>query len=98
MGSAGPQGAAKLVTKIVDIFKLFFSKELIVTETNRYAEQFLCKHELSVRLPARAWKPVTGEIYIVLGLFMLMGIIQKPTLGFYFTTKRLISTPGFREL
>jgi hypothetical protein len=38
------------------------------------------------------------EIYIVLGLFMLMGIIQKPTLRSYFTTKRLISTPGFRDV
>jgi hypothetical protein len=39
-----------------------------------------------------------GEIYIVLGLFMLMGIIQKPTLRTYFTTKRLISTSGFRDI
>jgi hypothetical protein len=27
---------------------------------------------------------------------MLMGIVQKPTLRSYFTTKRLISTLGFR--
>jgi hypothetical protein len=38
--------------------------------------------------PARAWKPVTeGEIYVVLGLFMLTGIIQNPTLILCFTTK-----------
>jgi hypothetical protein len=44
-------------------------------------------------------KPVTeGEIYVVLGLFMLMGIIQKPTLRSYFTTKRVISTPGFGDI
>jgi hypothetical protein len=58
-GSVGPEGAAKHVTESVDIFKLFFSKELIdtiVEETNRYAEQCLCGRELSVRLPARAWK------------------------------------------
>jgi uncharacterized membrane protein len=36
-----------------------------------------------------------GEIYVVLGLFMLMGIIQKPTMRSYFTTKRVIYTPGF---
>jgi hypothetical protein len=81
---------------------LFFSKELIDTivgETNSYAEQFLHGHELSIRSPASAWKPVTvGEIYIVVGLFMLMGIIQKPTLKSYFTTKRVISTPGFRDI
>jgi hypothetical protein len=48
---------------------------------------------------ARAWKPVTeGKIYVVLGLFILMGIIQKPTLRSYFTTKRVISTPGFGDI
>jgi hypothetical protein len=101
-GSAGAQGAAKHVMEIVDIFELFFNRELIVTivtETNTYAEQFLRGRELSVRLPARAWKPVTDrEVYVVLGLFMLMGIIQKPSLRSYFTTKRVISTPGFREI
>jgi hypothetical protein len=38
-----------------------------------------------------------GKIYVVLGLFMLLGI-QKPTLRSYFTTKRVISTPGFGDL
>jgi hypothetical protein len=90
-GSVGPQGAAVNAMEIVDIFELFFNKEIIhniVKETNRYVEQFLRGHELSVSLPARAWKPVTdGEIYVVLGLFMLMGIVQKPTLRSYFSTK-----------
>jgi hypothetical protein len=39
-----------------------------------------------------------GEIYVVLGLFMLIGIIQKPTLRSYFTTKRVISTTGFGDI
>jgi hypothetical protein len=38
-----------------------------------------------------------GEIYVVLGLFMLVGIIQKPTLRSYSTTKRVISTPEFGD-
>jgi hypothetical protein len=29
---------------------------------------------------------------------MLIGIIQKPTLRSYFTIKRVISTPGFRDI
>jgi hypothetical protein len=65
----------------------------IVEGTYRYAEQFLQGHKLSSKSLSRAWKPVTeGEIYVVLGLFMLMGIIQKPTQRSYFTTKRVIST------
>jgi uncharacterized membrane protein len=38
------------------------------------------------------------EIDVVLGLFMLMGIIQKPTLRLYFTTKRVISKLGFGDV
>jgi hypothetical protein len=102
MGSVGPQGAAKEVTEIVDVFELFFNNELvdtIVEETNRYAEHFLQGHKLSSRSVARAWKPMTqGEIYVVLGLFMLMDIIKKPTLRSYFTTKSVISTPGFGDI
>jgi hypothetical protein len=82
MDSVGAEDAAKDGTEIVDIFELFFNSELVdtvVEETSRYAEQFLFGHKLS-RSSARAWKPMTGEIYIVLGLFMLVGIIQKPTL------------------
>jgi hypothetical protein len=29
-----------------------------------------------------------GEIYVILGLFMLTGIIQKPALRLYFTKKK----------
>jgi hypothetical protein len=39
-----------------------------------------------------------GEVYVVLGLSTLMGNIQKPTLRSYFTTKKVISTPGFRDI
>jgi hypothetical protein len=42
--SAGPQGAEKQVTEIVDVFELFFNGEFvaeIVEETNIYAKQFL---------------------------------------------------------
>jgi hypothetical protein len=62
---------------------------MTVKETNRCTEQFLCGHELSIRLPDRPWKPMTdGEIYVVLDLFMHMGIIDKPILMLYFTTKK----------
>jgi hypothetical protein len=74
-GSVGPQEAAKHFTEIVDVLEVFFSRELtdtIVKETNRYVEQFLYGHELSIRSPYRAWKPVTqGDIYVLLDLFML---------------------------
>ncbi|KAG8239348.1 hypothetical protein J437_LFUL017961 [Ladona fulva] len=46
-----------------------------------------------------SWRAVTvEEIYTVLGIFMLMGIIQKPTISSYFPTKRILSTPGFADV
>jgi hypothetical protein len=54
---------------------------MIIKETNRYVEQFLYGHEIWITLHEKAYKPVTeGEIYVLLGLFILTGIIQKPTL------------------
>ncbi|KAG8239608.1 hypothetical protein J437_LFUL018429 [Ladona fulva] len=46
-----------------------------------------------------SWRAVTvEEIYTVLGIFMLMGIIQKPTIRSYFSTKIILSTPGFSDV
>jgi uncharacterized membrane protein len=38
------------------------------------------------------------EIDVVFGLFVHMGIIQKPTLRLYFTTKRAVSKLGFGDI
>ena len=44
----------------------------------------------------RDWKPVTkDEMYVVLALFMPMGLIQKPTLSSYFSKKYILATPIF---
>jgi hypothetical protein len=42
------------------------------------------------------WKPVSDdEIYVVLVLFMLMGIVQKPTMRSYFSKNSILATPIF---
>ena len=47
----------------------------------------------------RSWPPVReSEIYTVLALFLLMGIVQKPTAGSYFLKRRVISTTGFADV
>ena len=63
--------------------------ELIVRETNTYAAQKIqARSFIPLRSRMRDWKPVTeDEMYVVLALFMLMGIIQKPTLRSYFSKK-----------
>jgi len=70
-----------------------------VTETNCYAEQLknsrgniFCKQSR-----INEWQPVTAtEIYVVLAFFMLMGIVQKPSLRLHFSLNRLVDHLKFR--
>ena len=63
------------------VFKMFFDDELIeliVRETNNYAAQKIqARSFIPLRSRLRDWTSVTtDEIYVVLALFMLMGIMQ----------------------
>ncbi|XP_021932761.1 piggyBac transposable element-derived protein 4-like [Zootermopsis nevadensis] len=101
VGNCGPQNEVKSVTESVNVFKLFFTHELIsliVRETNRYAEQCINSRSLPIpfRSRMREWKPLSDdEMYVVLALFMLIGIVQKPTLRSYFSKNSLLATPVF---
>ena len=69
-----------------------------MTETNRYAEQFKNSRGniFSKRSRVNEWQSVTAdEIYVVLALFMLMGIVQKTSLRLYFSRNHLVATPVF---
>jgi hypothetical protein len=47
-------------------------------------------------LRVNKWQPVTAEeIYVVLALFMIMGIVQKPSLRLYFSRNQLVAMPFF---
>ena len=86
----GPQNEAQNETNCAKVFKMFSDDEmveLIVRETNIYAAQKIqARSFIPLRSRMRDWKPVTkDEIYVVLALFMLMGIILKPTLRSYFS-------------
>jgi len=70
-----------------------------VTETNCYAEQLknsrgniFCKQS-----KVNEWQSVTAEkIYVVLAFFMLMVIVQKPSLRLHFSLNRLVGHLKFR--
>jgi hypothetical protein len=77
----GAQNEAQNETRCAKVFKMFFDDELvelIVHETNTYATQKIqARSFIPVRSRMQDWKPVTtDEMYVVLALFMLMGIIQ----------------------
>ena len=88
---SGPHDSAKGMTSAVDIFEQFFEKDFvqkIVTETTHYAEHFKNSRGniFSKWSSLNEWQPVTAEeLYVVLALFMLMGVVQKPNLKLCFT-------------
>ena len=84
--NCGPQNEALNETHYAKVFKMFFDDklvELIVRETNTYAAQKIqARSFIPLCSRMRDWKPVTNKdkMYVVLALFMLIRIIQKPTL------------------
>ena len=99
----GPQNEARNETHCAKVFRMFVVDELvelIVCETNIYAAQKIQARSF-IPLLSRMWdwKPVTkDEMYVVLALFMLMGIILKPTLRLYFSKNYILATPIFGSI
>ena len=85
------------------VFKMFFTDDLVeltVRETNAHAgeRERERKKRSANNIPSRSRmrdrKPVTtDEMYVMLALFMLMEIIQKPTLGSYFQKNCILAAP-----
>ena len=94
----------KMKLTVLKCSKMFFDDELvelIVRETNTYAAQKIqARSFIPLRSRMRDWKPITNkdEMYVVLALFMLMGIIQKPTLRSYFSKNCILATPIFGSI
>ena len=88
-------------TSPIDFFKLLLTEEIVelmVTETNRYADQFLEKTALKPKSRAQNWQPTTvPEMNRFLGLIFLMGYVTKPRIEDYWSTDKNIATPVFNE-
>ena len=88
----------------LEFFKLFFTDELIdiiVTETNRYAGQFLAENQgaLKERSRAKEWKETDAkEIKVFLALLLMQGIVYKPDIEQYFSKRPSLYTPFFRDV
>ena len=86
-----------------DYLELFLDEEvldLVVNETNRYADQQIDEMIASGRMKrhsrAKKWNEVTREeMKQFLGLMFLTGIIQKPELQLYWSTESVLATPYF---
>ncbi len=89
-----------------DIFLSVFNDEvfeLLVRETNRYAEQEIEKLRRNERLRphsrASLWKEVSmPEMKAFIGLVLLMGYVKLPTYAAYWSTNFLVQLSGLRKI
>jgi len=92
-GDSGVKATVADWTDPYSIFCVFFTTSLIqmiVQETNRYADEML-PHTKTV------WAPVSADDIIMcfLALLLMMGNVRKPTLKSYWSTDAMSSTPFF---
>lgn len=73
----------------VDAYLLFLTDDLVdlmVTETNRYADQLIASRVLTRKFRLRAWVPTTSaEIKKFLGLILHMGVNVLPETSLYWS-------------
>ena len=101
--NAGFQGDLDLETASpIDVMDLFLTSDfwnVLVTETNRYAEQYLNTNKLPSKSRFRDWKPVTvPEMKAFFALHFAMGLVQKAKIEDYWSTNWLTQTPGFTKV
>jgi len=73
--------------------------DVLVRETNRYAKQYIDNTSLKPESRVKQWKPTTRrEIKLFLGIALLMGIIKKPNIEFYWSETEIFLTPAFSKL
>lgn len=84
-------------TQPISIFSQFLTNEVIdlmVTETNRYAKQFLIQSQLKPNSRAHHWMQTNDiEMKKFLGLLLMMGLVNKPCIADYWSTDPVIATP-----
>ena len=85
-----------------DFLTLYLSDEivdLIVCETNRYAEQHIQRNVIPPHSPVRTWTPTSrDEMLSFLGLSILMGLVYKPRLYMYWSGDEIFRTPLFGQV
>ncbi|PSN42243.1 hypothetical protein C0J52_18500, partial [Blattella germanica] len=100
------QKQSRFKAKFQAVFlNFFFTDEIcqyIAEQTNLYAIQQFNQKTMLGKMKRRSrekdWVPTNkDEMKILFGLLLLQGIVQKPTMGHFFTRNRLLATPIFYE-
>ena len=86
----------------IALFRQFFDDEIIglmVSETNKYAKQFLASHQLRRSARMRRWTDVTTtEMEKILGMILATGLIQLPNMEDYWKKDDFYYHPMFHKL
>lgn len=98
----GPKHCPPPGSDPIAYFNLFLTTSLIctfVTETNRYARNFLARTVVSPNSRLREWKAITvSEMKAFIAIVFNMGLIKKPTIESYWSKKASQSISWFRKL
>ncbi|KAJ8963793.1 hypothetical protein NQ314_005373 [Rhamnusium bicolor] len=92
------------LNSVLQIFENFFDNniiDLIVTETNRFAIQYIAKNSETIKQQSRVrkWKQTdSNEIRTLIGLLILQGVCPKPEYKMYFSRRQSIETPFFPRI
>ena len=103
IGNPGVQFSVEDEVDVMSYFDHYITPELIeivVEQTNLYAQQQIAKMPRPVTKHPRSeeWKPVTViEMRKFLGLIFLTGIVRKPKLELYWSTRGIFRTPVFSQ-
>ncbi|GBN09747.1 PiggyBac transposable element-derived protein 4 [Araneus ventricosus] len=83
-------------------FSIFFDEKImsfIVEETNRYAEDFFNKSDLTPSSRALNWKNTDiKELNLFLRLLLLQGMVSKSVEAWYWSKRPILSTPFFGQI
>ncbi|GBM28228.1 PiggyBac transposable element-derived protein 4 [Araneus ventricosus] len=85
--------------QFLDIFFDDNLLEIIVSETNKYADRTIRNSNLRRKSRAKKWEPTTkNEIQVFLALNILQGIVKKPDVEQYWSKRHSTSTPFFTKI
>ena len=102
IGTPGLKVTVPDLKEPTDYFSLYFDNDIIdyiVTETNRFADQFLEQNEITPSSRAQEWRETNpNEMRVFLAVLLYEGIIQKPVENWYWSKRNSISTPFIKDL
>jgi len=102
IGNLGMQTAVENEADVMSYFDPYIPPELIeivADQTNLYAQQIAkMPHPITKHAHSEEWKPVTViKMKKFLGLIFVTGIIRKPKLELYWSTRGIFQTPVFPQ-